>query len=35
MNFVQCSKCKMCVHRECYMVFPEDDVEEFVCLACA
>ncbi len=34
MTLLQCSKCKVCVHKECYMVYPEDD-DDFVCYACA
>mmetsp|Transcript_8331 Transcript_8331/g.20586 ORF Transcript_8331/g.20586 Transcript_8331/m.20586 type:complete len:660 (+) Transcript_8331:42-2021(+) len=35
MTFAQCSKCKVCVHKECYMVFPEGDGKHFVCFGCA
>ncbi|VEU38627.1 unnamed protein product [Pseudo-nitzschia multistriata] len=35
MNFVQCRICKVCVHRECYLVFPEGDGKDFVCFGCS
>lgn len=38
MNFVKCSICKVCTHRECVMINPSPDFnykQDFVCYACA